>query len=162
MTHNEASDEGRDRLFLSVAEALDHCQSLEMAMKRHIGGAFEYARKAINGVIVFKLDERDFEKRSLGQLIEVYEKLTDDGELVQELRQFVGERNFLAHKAIAQSYDAGGFFSPTDDFTERIKNIKTTALELYRKVYDASQIIMVHVWFDALTEEDSQATALGD
>jgi len=119
-------DEPKEELYMAVAHALNECQSLELSIKRHIGASYEVARKYIGEIIVFEIGEKDYEKQALGQLINTYSKLTSDTQLVKELMQFASERNFLAHKAIVESYLPDGTFSPNSSpgLLDRIIKIK--------------------------------------
>ncbi|MEO0445680.1 MAG: hypothetical protein AAF191_06340 [Verrucomicrobiota bacterium] len=152
------TDEDRAPFFMSVAAALDQCQSLELALKQHIGASFEAARKYIGGRVTFELDERDFDKKSLGQLVDTYSKLTTDDTLVKELKDFSRDRNFLAHKAITESYLPDGTFSPSnsDGLLERVEKIQDVAKDLHQRVYDGAQRVLVHVWFDEISDEQTE------
>ena len=149
------TDEDRTPFFMLVAEALDQCQSLELALKQHIGASFEAARKYIEGRITFDMDERDFDKKSLGQLIETYSKFTTDDDLIKALKDFSRDRNFLAHKAITESYLPDGTFSPsnTEGLMERVKSIQEVAKQLKERVYGGAQSVLAHVWFDVISDE---------
>lgn len=147
-------DEPKEPLFLAVAGALDRCQALELALKRHVAATFEAARKYLDPRIVFKLDESDVEKKSLGQLIDLYSKMSNDEELIKDLRKFTADRNFLAHKAIQSSYLPDGTFLPSNDGIEqRVAQIESDAKRLFNKVYDSGGQVLVHVWFDDLTKK---------
>lgn len=149
------NDEPKDPFFLAVAGALDRCQALELALKCHISATFAAARKYLDSRVIFKMDESDVEKKSLGQLIQLYAKMSDDEDLIKDLRKFTQDRNFLAHSAIRSSYLPDGTFLPSNEgMHERILQIEADADRLFRKVYDSGRQVLVHVWFDDITTEE--------
>lgn len=89
----------KDDFFLKVAYALSGCQLVEQALKLYIAEALELAKQRIGHKIPFKMRGEDYANRPLGQLIDVFHKLSDDETLVKELHKFREKRNLLVTKA---------------------------------------------------------------
>lgn len=121
-----------------VAQAMAGCQELELRLKRHIYESYAHVRKVLKGEMPFKfgLDSKEVEKKSLGQLIETFAKLTDNDILVKKLRAFVEERNFIAHKAITGCIIDGEHFCQTraGDLQQRLEKIQKEVWTLANEV----------------------------
>ena len=136
--------------YLRVAFALTGCQLVEEELKRYISGAFELAKKCIGPRMPFKLSGADYEDASLERLIEIFRKLSDNEELIKDLRMFKDERNYLGHKSIAHCLD------PFEDLTEvataalpRIEEIQTEARRLRMAIHGEGNVNLVHLRFES-------------
>jgi hypothetical protein len=97
-----------DNFYRQVAYALTGCQLVEEELKLYIAQAFEYVKKCVGKRLTFKFSGRDYEDASLERLIDAFRKLTDNEDLVRELRRFKDERNFLSHRGIVYCLDPMG------------------------------------------------------
>jgi hypothetical protein len=108
------------RFLLEVAKALAGCQAIELELKAYISHAFRNIDMVLRSYksnppspiakfdAPFNFHGDDYKNSSLEQLIKVFQKLSDNVDLVKRLNQFKDKRNALAHKAIAQCMDEEG------------------------------------------------------
>lgn len=89
-----------DAFYLKVAYALTGCQLVEEELKPYITEALELAQKCIGNKMPFTMSGQDYADSSLERLIETFKKLNDNESLLNQLRRFKDERNFLSHKGI--------------------------------------------------------------
>ena len=90
---------------MKVAYALQGCQLVEEALKLYIAEALELTQQGIGHKIPFKMKGKEYVQRSLGQLIDVFQKLSDDEALIKKLRDFKVKRNRLSHPGISECID---------------------------------------------------------
>ena len=124
--------------YLKVAYALSGCQLIEQELKLYITEALELARKCIGKRLPFKLNGDDYADSSLERLIEAFRKLTDNDQLVKDLRKFKEERNFLSHKGIANCLDHEGELLETTalEFQARLDAIQVEAIRLRTELHE--------------------------
>lgn len=139
----------RDQFYVKVAQALSGCQLVEQQLKLYISEALELAKKCIDNRMVFKISGEDYEDSSLERLIEVFKKLTDNSQLVADLRRFKEERNFLSHKGISHCLDYEGdlFFSTAEKFEMRLTAIQVEAARLRRALHEEGSRISIELDF---------------
>ncbi|WP_316674995.1 hypothetical protein [uncultured Tolumonas sp.] len=146
-----------EEFYLKVAYALSGCQLIEQELKLYLTQAFELINKCINNKLVFKFSGDDYANASLERLIEAFQKLTNNEELVKELRAFKDERNFLSHKGISHCLDYEGdlFESTAQEFQIRLDQIEKQAINLRNKIHNESADFLGYLYFDDLTENDA-------
>lgn len=112
-----AAREKANVFYLRVANALSGCQLVEQQLKLYITAAFELVRKFLGDRMPFKMSGKDYEKSPMQALIKMFGKLSDNDQLVKELRAFQDERDFVSHNAIENCIDPMGdlSFSAIDD-----------------------------------------------
>jgi hypothetical protein len=142
----------RDSFYLQVAQALSGCQLVEQELKLYITEAMELASKCIGQRMPFKFKGADYEDSSLERLIEAFKKLTDNEQLVSELRRFKDERNFLSHKGITHclDYDGDLFSSTAVEYQSRLAAIQTEAQRLQAALRDELNSIRAELDFEPL------------
>ncbi len=141
--------------YLKIAHALSGCQLVEQQLKLYITEALELAKKCIGEKMPFKMVGNDYADSSLERLIEIFKKLTDNEELVTDLRRFKNERNFLSHKGITHCLDYEGelFHSTAIEFQERLDAIQEDAQRLYDAIHEEANKFRGYLWFDDLTAD---------
>jgi len=143
----------QDDFYLKVAHALSGCQLVEQQLKLYITEALELAKKCVGEKMPFKMTGEDYADSSLERLIEIFRKLSDNEQLVTDLRQFKNERNFLSHKGITHCLDYEGelFHSTALEFQDRLAAIEVEAQRLYIAIHIEANKFRGHLWFDDLT-----------
>lgn len=94
--------------YLKVADALAGCQLVELELKRYIATAHSAIRRNLPAHIAYRISDNDCARDALGQLIIKFEKLSNDDELIENLKKFNKKRNKLAHRAIASCINPDG------------------------------------------------------
>ena len=142
----------KDDFFLKVAYALSGCQLVEQALKLYIAEALELAKQRIGHKIPFKMRGEDYANRPLGQLIDVFQKLSDDETLVKELHKFRKKRNFLSHQGITHCIDPDGELDGCvlSKFQDELATIAPEAQRLTYAIFEKSAVL----GFDDLTDAD--------
>jgi hypothetical protein len=145
----------RDEFYLKVAHALSGCQLVEQQLKLYISEALELAKKCIGKRMAFKITGEDYEDSSLERLIDIFRKLSDNEQLVADLRRFKNERNFLSHKGIAHCLDYEGdlFFSTAAEYEARLAAIQVEAERLRRALHAEGSMVRVELDFDFMPDE---------
>lgn len=140
----------KDDFFLNVAYALQGCQLVEEALKLYIAEALEITKQGIGHKIPFKMRGKDYANRSLGQLIDVFQKLSDDEALVKKLHDFRMKRNFLSHQSITHCIDRDGELDGCglSKFQDELATIAPEAQRLTRAIFEKSAVL----GFDDLTD----------
>lgn len=124
--------------YLKVAYALSGCQLVEQELKLYISEALELVRKCVGKKLPFKMSGEDYAESSLERLIEAFRKLSNNDQLVKDLRKFKDERNFLSHKGIAHCLDyEGDLFETTAlEFQARLDAIQAEAVRLRNVLHE--------------------------
>ena len=141
-----------DHYYLQVARALSGCQLVEQELKLYITEAFELVKKCVGNKFPFSMSGADYMDASLERLIIVFRKLSDNAALVERLKKFKGERNFLAHKSIALCLDPDGDLSyfTTSEFQARLIDIEPEAERLRLAIHEEANKFRGHLDFDVL------------
>lgn len=129
MTHNE--------FYLKVADSLTGCQLVEQELKLYIATAYSAIQKHLAGRVPFKFSSEHCQNHALGRLIDTFKNLTNDNELVSELRKFKGERDFLIHRAITSCLDHDGNIPAPQNIYSRLSEIRISANTIQSKIYAA-------------------------
>jgi hypothetical protein len=102
-------DDKRGRYKSTVLRILGGFQTLEFCLKLYIGLAYRLIARCVNGKIHFDYSFSDVETLSLGRLLEIFEKLNANQDLITRLKKLRQERNEIAHKslliAMGSNYD---------------------------------------------------------
>jgi hypothetical protein len=143
-----------NELFHKVAAAMAGCQRVEQYLKLYINEAYDFAKECIDGRMPFHFSGKIVENHALERLIEVFKMMTDDPELVRELRRFKDERNFLSHTAITHCYDYGGEFSDctAKDLEPRLIEIEKNAELLVDQIHQHHGRLLVERHFENLED----------
>jgi hypothetical protein len=139
-----------DDFYLRVARALSGCQLVEQELKLYIAEALELVQKCVANRLPFSMSGPDYADASLERLIEIFRKLTSNQILVNELRRFKEERNFLSHKGIARCLDPDRelCYVTASEFQDRLAAIEPEAQRLRLAIHDEANKFRGHLWFD--------------
>lgn len=98
----------------------------------------------------FKMIGEDYANLSLGQLIRVFQKLSDDETLVEELHKFRKKRNFLSHKGITHCLDPDGEldYGSMSEFQDQLAAIAPEAQRLLLAIHEEANKFRGHLYFD--------------
>lgn len=145
----------RDDFYLKVAHALSGCQLVEQQLKLYISEALELAKKCIGQRMVFKITGEDYKDSSLERLIDTFKKLSNNAQLVVDLRRFKDERNFLSHKGIAHCLDYEGDLSSSiaAEYEARLAAIQVEAERLRRALHEEGLHVSAMLDFGFLPDE---------
>lgn len=142
-----------NEFYLKVAHALSGCQLVEQELKLYLTEALQLVhkcvRKCIGERMPFKMSGEDYANSSLERLIEGFKKLTDNEQLVKELRAFKEQRNFLSHQGITHCLDWNGDFfdSTATEFQECLEKIQVEAIRLRNAVHEEANKFSAHLDF---------------
>jgi hypothetical protein len=138
----------KDDFFLKVAYALQGCQLVEQALKLYIAEAL-LTKQRMGHKIPFKIKGKGYEDDSLGQLIVVFQKLSDDETLVKDLNDFREKRNTLSHRGITRRLDPDGELDGCgmSEFDDELATIAPEAQRLTHALFEKSAVL----GFDDLT-----------
>jgi len=142
----------RHDFYQRVAHALAGCQLVEQELKLYISEAFELVQKFVGNRLAFTMSGEDYEDTPLGRLIDVFRKLSDNAQLVSDLRKFKAERDFLSHKGITHCLDRDGELDrmAVADFEIRLKKIQPEADRLCTAIHEEANRFRGHLWFEEI------------
>ena len=104
-TEYEVPPEFRD----AVAELLYHSQMIEALLRVYLTDINEAADVLLHlEGVRFKAGEKVFRRRTLGQLVKMFELHSDNAELIGRLGAFAEHRNTAAHTAYVWSFVNSG------------------------------------------------------
>ena len=139
-----------DAFFRRVTQALMGCQLVEQELKLYISEALDLVRKRLGERMPFKMSGDDFEDSALETLIKTFSKLTNNEQLVRDLRKFKDERNYLSHKGIAQCLDPYLELvdSATNEFRQRLVDIEAESERLRTLIHEEANNFRGFLWFE--------------
>lgn len=141
-----------ERFYLKIAHALSGCQLVEQELKLYITEAFDLVRKCVGDHMVFRMTGKDCANFALGQLVDTFRRLSDNKELVDDLKAFTRERNVLSHTGITHCLDYEGELSPSSAarYQKRLDAIQVEALRLRLAVHEEANKFRGHLFFDVV------------
>lgn len=139
-----------DEFYLKVARSLSGCQLVEQELKLYITEALQLVQKRVAHRMPFKMSGSDYEDASLERLINTFQKLNDNDELVRKLNSFKKERNFLSHQGITHCLDYEGelFESTAEEFQQRLEDIQSEADRLRLSIHEEANKFRGFLWFE--------------
>lgn len=93
----------RARYVTSSMEVLIDFQFIEEALKMYLSNAFSVVARD-SAKVPFKYDFKSIGKDSLGRLVERFGRFNGNAQLIDELRDLVPKRNFIAHQSFLLSH----------------------------------------------------------
>jgi hypothetical protein len=93
-------DLARRQFATIIHSILLDCQYIEALLKMYICAVYKKISDQVGPAIQFKYGEKDLEKATMGKLISIFEKLSDDAILIADLRRVTPIRNTTAHSAL--------------------------------------------------------------
>ena len=89
--------------FSEYAEAaknfLSNCQTIEAGLCLYIISSYDYIRLNLGNRLPFHFSKQDIKKDSMGTLVEKFNKLTNNYDLISRLKELIPYRNKCAHHA---------------------------------------------------------------
>ena len=142
-----------NNFYLRVAYALSGCQLVEQELKLYIAQALELVQKCVADKLPFGMCGDDYANKSLGQLINVFQKLSCNPDLGTALQKFLVERNFLSHKGIAYCLDPDGEvnYVTAREFEDRLADIRHDSERLRANIHEEANKFRGHLWLDDLS-----------
>lgn len=139
-----------NHFYQSVTWALMGCQQVEQELKLYITEALDLVRKRLGDRLPFKMSGTDYEDASLERLIEAFSKLTNNQQLVKDLRKLKVERNYLSHKGIAYCLDPDHelMSSAVDELNARMTPIQVEAERLRVLIHEEANNFRGYLWFE--------------
>ena len=149
--------------FFKVAEAMSGCQAVEQALKLYITKAFTAVQQRVSEVMTFKMSGRDYDDAPLGNLIKVFSKLVDDKQLVEDLKKFTKERNYLSHRAIYECLDPSGEVDLVEfaKFEPRLNAIGPEAARLGQAIFVADMLLEMKIGVEGFEDVQDDEEDLG-
>ncbi len=134
----------------NVTTALMGCQLVEQELKLYITGALDLVRKRLEHRLRFKMHGEDYEDSALERLIDTFNKLTNNEQLVKDLRAFKKERNYLSHKGIAHCLDPDDDLmdAAMEDFSARLERIQAEARRLRIAIHEEGNNFLGYLVFE--------------
>jgi hypothetical protein len=145
-----------NEFFHKVALGIAGCQRVEQQLKLYINECYLFAKDCIGGRMAFHFSGVDVESLSLGRLIFIFQKYTNDTDLVKNLNVFTKERNFLSHTAITHCYDYSGEYSELTaiDLEPRLMQIELDAQILVDRIRAIHGSLLCERHLENLEEAD--------
>lgn len=108
--------------------ALAGYQLIEALLKTYIKNYFEIAKYLLEGKLHFGFTGRDYDEAPLGRLLQVFAKISNDKELLKDLRSEVQHRDQIAHRSMLV------LFAKTEPTSEELSSMTSELEERNRKV----------------------------
>jgi hypothetical protein len=119
-----------------ISAILVNFQFIEEGIRVYISGVYKYIETEITGVIPFHYSDTDIAKDSMGKLINKFEKLNNNSNLIAELKDLIKYRNDCAHRGFLlsnkQAYDEKYLKNRVEDL-ENIQKRTTDCLSILHK-----------------------------
>jgi hypothetical protein len=100
--------------------ALVDFQYIEECLRLYIASSYDYIRYKVADKLPFKLDGTDLDKDPLARLIDKYSKLSNNEELVAEVRKLLPKRNEIAHRGLMLNAEQQKDVKFLDEQTKRL------------------------------------------
>ena len=108
----------------TMVRALEKCQFVEETLKLCILSAIEIAQVTTSPYIAINYKAGDIAKLPMGPLIKKFSRISQDGDLIRDLKSLTKDRNFVAHQSLIFTL---GELSDTDSAEEALDNMKAIA-----------------------------------
>lgn len=83
-----------------VHNALEQCQFVEEILHVYVSLAIDIARLGLKNYFPVRFTEKDLSKLSLGKLVDIFSRLSDDASLISALKKVRKDRNYVAHRSL--------------------------------------------------------------
>lgn len=133
----------QDLFSQTAASTMASFQLLEEALRMAITISSEFIKFRLRGQpVAYKFEQSDLKKSSLGQLVYIFRRLTNNKEIVKELDELLPLRNDVAHQAFIRGYDSQA--DHEENITEMVglsKRVNNVILELVRMMSEIRKAI---------------------
>jgi hypothetical protein len=127
-----------DEYVTLISAILVDFQFIEEVIRMYISCVFKYIGTELSGTIPFRYDDKDIEKDSLGKLINKFEKVNNNNDLIAEMKELTKYRNDCAHRGFLlineQAYDEKYLKNRLKDLEEVKKRTADCLSELQKEV----------------------------
>ncbi len=83
-----------------VHGTLEKCQFVEETLRGYIRLVIDIVNKKVGDIFPVQFNEKDLSKLSLGRLVNIFSRLSDNSSLKSSLRKITPERNYVAHQSL--------------------------------------------------------------
>ena len=83
-----------------VHNALERCQFVEETLREYVNLAIDIAKLALKSHFPVRFTKKDLSKLSLGKLVNIFSRLSDDASLISTLKKVTEDRNYVAHRSL--------------------------------------------------------------
>lgn len=118
--------------YRSVALILLDFQYIEQALRVYITCSNMIIKKKLLGIMPYRYGYDFIENDSLGKLLEKFEKVSDNVDLVKKLKKLVPERNRIAHRSLLWTREQ---LMSKDFIAANVKNWEKLHTQI-KKVYE--------------------------
>ena len=128
--------ETEDTFQKEMMRALEKCQFIEETLKMCILSAVRIAGVKLSPYFPLRYKASEIAKLPLGLLIKKFSKINDDERLLQDLRDIVKDRNFVAHQSLLFTL---GELEDTDfmgNALAKLSEIADRAGKIHKRVLD--------------------------
>ena len=121
-----------------ISAILVNFQFIEEGIRMYISGVLKYIETELSGVIPFHYNDTDIAKDSMGKLINKFEKLNNNNDLITELKDLIKYRNDCAHRGFLllnkQAYDEKYLKTRLEDLENVEKRTTDCLSRLHKEV----------------------------
>ena len=130
----------RDRFLADASAVMAGFQMTEEILRIYIALAYVFIKFSLhNYSLVYKFRQSDIKKYSLGQLLFLFCRLTDNKELIKELEELLPLRNEVAHRAFMRGFGENKHQENINEMTElghRVASVNRTIIQATNKLRD--------------------------
>ncbi len=121
----------------AVHDALEKCQFIEETLRMCISHAIEIAKLQLSAYYPLKITYSDLGKLSMGKLVFIFSRITDDALLKKSLNSITTERNYVAHQSLLLTIGESSDPIHMKQQIAKINGIKQRASQVHNNLLDA-------------------------
>jgi hypothetical protein len=110
-------------------KAMLRMQFIEELIRMYLSRHFEIIRRKTRGIVIFKYNYSDVQKKALGALVEDLNKTNGNSILVKSIKTLVKDRNYCAHGAFLLTYEEQKNVEYLKNELDKMKDIANRAEE---------------------------------
>jgi hypothetical protein len=122
-----------------VHEALEKCQFVEETLRIYINLAVEIAKLEMANHFLVRFTTADLSKLSLGKLVRVFSRLSNDASLKSSLKNLTSERNFVAHRSLLFTL---GELQDSDHIAQSVQKMR----DIKERASKAHEALLEETW----------------
>jgi len=121
----------------AVHVALERCQFIEETLRMCISHAMEIAKLQLSPYYPVKYTNADLSKLSMGKMVSIFSRISDNASLKKSLNSITTERNYIAHQSLL--FTIGESHDPIHMKQQigKIDGIKERAILVHNNLLDA-------------------------
>lgn len=113
-----------DKYMRVVQSLILDFQFIEELLKVVIGSSYEVIRRSTPEIVRFRPNRSIIEKESLGKLVQKYEEVSGNDDLIKNLRGVVADRNFCAHRSLVLTLEEQHDVQFLESECQRLETVK--------------------------------------